>query len=65
MRKLPIRFCDDPRARDVMCNHCKHKHKFATCEAFPEGIPKELIARGEHDTPFQNDNGIRFEPKEN
>ena len=54
----------DPGAEDIMCNHCKHYRLFAKCDAFPERIPRELIHRREHDTPYPGDNGIRFEPKD-
>ncbi len=56
-------YCD-PGAVDVMCNHCKHNHRDLTCDAFPERIPRGIIRRGEHNTPYPGDNGIRFEPKE-
>ena len=58
------RWRGDPGARDVMCNHCIHRGKYGigTCTAFPDGIPRDLIRRKEHDTPFPGDNGIRFEP---
>lgn len=58
------RWYDDPGAEDVMCNHCKHYRLYAKCDAFPEGIPNELLKKEEHDTPYPGDNGIRFEPKE-
>lgn len=57
------RWRDDPKARGVMCNECVHYHRDATCDAFPKRIPRELLDRGEHDTPFDGDGGIRFEPK--
>ncbi|MEE0264137.1 MAG: hypothetical protein UD936_00770 [Acutalibacteraceae bacterium] len=38
--------------------------KGIVCDAFPDGIPRELMLRGEHDTPFPGDNGIRYKPKE-
>lgn len=56
-----VRMAMDPGARDVMCNHCTHRLHGPRCEAFPDEIPKGLILRGEHDTPFPGDNGIRFE----
>lgn len=46
----------------IVCNDCIHYHKDATCDAFSNGIPKEIFDRGEHDTPFPGDNGIRFKP---
>lgn len=60
------RWYDDPGAKSVMCNNCKHYHKDATCDAFPKRIPREILKRGEHNTPFPGDNGIRYESiKEN
>ena len=52
-----------PVARGIMCNDCIHNHWDFTCDAFPDGIPRDIIYRGEHDTPFEGDGGIRFEPK--
>lgn len=48
------------------CFRCKHYNlKKGGCKAFPKGIPQE-IRRNEirHDEPYQGDNGIQFEPKE-
>lgn len=61
--KYPTRFYDDPGAKDVMCNHCAHRTGI-TCKAFPDGIPREILVRGEHDTPFPGDHGYRFLKKE-
>ena len=57
------RWRSDPGACSVMCNECAHYHWDSTCDAFPKGIPSEILYRGEHDTPFEGDGGIRFEPK--
>lgn len=50
------------------CFLCKHHNKknYDVCKAFPNGIPNEIII-GEllHDKPYQGDNGIMFEPREN
>ena len=52
-----------------MCMKCKHFHtrNFAsfTCDAFPKGIPIEIID-GEklHTSPIAGDHGIVFEPEE-
>lgn len=54
----------DPGAYGIMCNECKHNHRDFTCDAFPKGIPRDIVRRKEHDTPYPGDNGIRFEPKE-
>lgn len=46
------------------CANCVHLLKEGKCKAFPKGIPDEIFINGTHDHnyPFQNDNGIRFEP---
>ena len=63
------RWWDDPKATVIMCGYCKHfvpkmKKGILTCKAYPDGIPRELMLRNEHNTPFPGDNGIRFEAKE-
>ena len=52
-----------------MCFFCTHlreketKHNKFVCDAFPKGIPKEIISyHYDHRLPFPNDNGIRLEP---
>ena len=57
------RWYDDPVGQRIMCDYCKHYRLFAKCDAFPDGIPSELLHREEHDTPFPGDNGIRYEPQ--
>lgn len=45
------------------CNRCKHHIKFtATCKAYPDRIPKEILT-GEvnHTKPYKGDRGIQFE----
>lgn len=48
------------------CMKCKHWHyeneESFTCEAFPDGIPKEVIMGYDHRNPYPGDNGIRFGP---
>jgi hypothetical protein len=35
-----------------------------TCDAFPEGIPDEIVLGGfNHNLPFPGDNGMRFIPR--
>ena len=64
------RWRDDPKAVSIMCNHCKHRLSYkpgdgiVRCTAFPDGIPRELLLRREHDRHFPGDHGIRYEPKE-
>ena len=57
------RWHNDPGGQKIMCDRCIHYRLFAKCDAFPDGIPSELLHREEHNTPFPGDNGIRFEPK--
>lgn len=52
-----------------VCFSCKHyrgidpKSQEDVCDAFPEGIPIEIIVyKYDHRLPFPNDNGIRLEP---
>ena len=52
------------------CEHYNYRGEAFTCEAFPGGIPEEIITgEFEHNKPWPNeenpqDNGIRFEPVE-
>lgn len=63
--KLPKRFTCDPGAVIPFCCYCKHIYpEGMKCTAYPNGIPRKLLLRGEHDTPYPDDNGIRFEPKD-
>ena len=48
----------------ILCNRCKHRRKGITCDAFPNGIPIEIIRSGEHFLSVSGDNGIVFEEKE-
>ena len=50
-----------------MCGYCRHRHDDEgdgnkTCEAFPDGIPDEIIRVGyDHREPYDGDGGIMFE----
>ena len=48
----------------ILCNRCKHKREGITCDAFPDGIPIEIIRSGEHFLPVGGDHGIVFEEKD-
>jgi len=44
------------------CITCIHRNGVATCEAFPDGIPEEiLMADIPHVSPYPGDNGIQYE----
>lgn len=47
------------------CANCKNKRPgAATCNAFPQGIPSEiLLNQHDHKESFPGDQGIRFDPK--
>lgn len=47
-----------------LCNLCIHKRSGIKCDAFPEGIPMEILRSGEHFLPVAGDHGIVFEGKE-
>jgi len=61
----------DEKNEDVACFRCAHWHgedkSPESCDAFPEGIPKELLyTKVRHDKPWPDsenplDNGIMFE----
>lgn len=62
-----MRSCYEPDREEtidkILCNRCKHKRERITCDAFPDGIPIEIIRSGEHFRPVPGDNGIVFEEK--
>ena len=48
-----------------LCLKCVRFHEdnsgLFACDAFPEGIPDEIVLRGfNHNRPFPGDNGMRF-----
>lgn len=49
-----------------ICMSCRHLHEIGLkCDAFPAGIPKEIIfGSWDHTRPVPGDNGIAFEPKD-
>ena len=50
-----------------ICRWCVHHHgqqSITTCDAFPEGIPEEVMsASADHMEPIPGDSGITFESK--
>ena len=53
-----------PRNTVTECNRCIHRKPFEFwCEAFPEGIPEEILDGRRHKTPFPGDHGILFEKR--
>jgi len=51
-----------------ICGGCKHLRgnlMDPKCDAFPEGIPREiLLSEADHRTAFPGDNGIQFDPRD-
>lgn len=54
---------NDPRFEVVgICHLCRHRRGVRTCDAFPQGIPNDvLVGRFLHTRPYPGDNGIIFE----
>lgn len=45
----------------VLCGACTRYRKGDVCEAFPRGIPDDIIRWGKnHQQSYPGDNGIRF-----
>lgn len=44
------------------CMFCKHHHGDLTCDAFPDGIPEDILLNEfDHVESYDGDNGIQFE----
>jgi hypothetical protein len=45
------------------CQHLRASDDGWTCDAFPSGIPKQILWNiVDHHHPFLGDNGIQYEP---
>ncbi|HII75506.1 MAG TPA: hypothetical protein HA264_00320 [Methanolinea sp.] len=56
---------DDPGTNAIspLCMVCAHLHRKArppACDAFPGGIPEDILAGRPHVTPYPGDRGIEF-----
>lgn len=46
-----------------LCISCRHIRADYACDAFPDGIPFEIVAGNPHREPFKGDGGIRYEKR--
>ena len=47
------------------CLMCRRDRMDGTCEAYPEGIPQEILRNDvDHNEPFKGDQGLTFEAVE-
>jgi len=44
----------------MVCAHLHRKTRTPACDAFPDGIPEEILAGGHHVDPSPGDRGIGF-----
>jgi hypothetical protein len=46
----------------AQCNYCKHSRGFGFCNAFPKGIPRDIVGnRFDYRLAYPGDRGVRFE----
>lgn len=49
----------------ILCQACTRFDSSGVCEAFPRGIPTEIVVYGaDHRAPLTGDHGITFEQRE-
>lgn len=47
---------------EYVCDRCKHFAGGQLCEAFPDGIPLDVLnGSNDHASQIEGDNGIQFE----
>lgn len=47
-----------------ICSFCEHKRRGTFCDAFPDGIPENiLLSEVLHAKPIEGDSGIVFKPE--
>lgn len=45
------------------CWKCEHWRRLGTCDAFPAGVPDEILTNiHDHRNSHPNDHGVRFDP---
>lgn len=50
---------------DIACLSCRHHWGGNQCEAFPGGIPEEILfGDNDHTEPYPGDHDIQYEPAE-
>jgi hypothetical protein len=50
-----------PVTQSHQCISCKHYNLGGSCDAFPEGIPLEIITGGfDHHNSYPGDHGIQY-----
>ncbi len=48
----------------AQCATCARRRQWPTCEAFPGGVPREILAGlFDHRQPFPSDGGLRYEER--
>ncbi len=49
----------------IQCDVCAWKTTTTTCQAFPDGIPRDILGGlFDHTQPHPGDNGITFRPRD-
>lgn len=49
---------------DWLCGHCAQRTGVKTCNAFPDGIPYELMANlKQHNKPYPGDHDVVYQPE--